>query len=394
MIDSPTDIASIRQELPGVTTQIHMNTASFGPLLRCVPPAMNAWLEKECFEGRLGMAAYASMGALYDEARGDLARFVNAGSDEITLTGNTGEGLNIVCLGLDWQPGDEIIITDHEHISLLVLVHHIRDRYGVTVRVAELGPGLQQPAEEAIAKLITPRTRLIILSHISFMTGAVMNVRAVSDLAHQSDILVLVDGAQSAGVIPIDVKELGIDFYAFPMQKWLCGPDGTGALYVRRDVLDRIRLTYVGGWFSLTYTGLQSWIFRDAAQRFELGGRQTAGVAGQLACLRWLEETATFAWVYSRISAVNTYAYAAIDDIPGTNIHTPRPGASGLLTFSLEGHSPAAIVPWLQHEHNIHIRAMFEHNALRVSTGFFNTEEEIDQLAHALRTWQQKGGQV
>lgn len=394
MIDSPTDIASIRRELPGVTTQIHMNTASFGPLLRCVPPAMNAWLEKECFAGRLGMAAYASMGALYDEARDQLARFVHANSDEIALTGNTGEGLNIVCHGFDWQPGDEIIITDHEHISLLVLVHYLRDRYEVTVRVAELGPGLEQSAEEAIATLITPRTRLIILSHISFMTGAVMNVRAVAELAHQSDIPVLVDGAQSAGVIPIDVNELGVDFYAFPMQKWLCGPDGTGALYVRREALERVRLTYVGGWFSLTYTGLQSWIFKDSAQRFELGGRQTAGVAGQIACLRWLEDVATYEWVYNRISALNTYAYEAVGDIPGTTIHTPQPGASGLLTFSLDGYSPAPIVPWLQHEHNIHVRAMFEHNALRVSTGFFNTEAEIDQLAHALRIWQQQGGHV
>ncbi|HEY0736333.1 MAG TPA: aminotransferase class V-fold PLP-dependent enzyme [Herpetosiphonaceae bacterium] len=394
MIDPTVDRTSVREELPGVTTQIHLNTASFGPLLRCVSPAINAWLEKECFEGRLGMAAYAAMGALYDEARGHLARFMNAQSDEIALTGNTGEGLNIVCHGLDWQSGDEIIITDHEHISLLVLVHYIRDRYGVTVRVADLGPGLQQPAEEAIARLITPRTRLIILSHISFMTGAVMNVRAVSDLAHQSGILVLADGAQSAGVIPIDVKELGVDFYAFPMQKWLCGPDGTGALYVRRDVLDRLQLTYVGGWFSLNYTGLKSWIFKESAQRFELGGRQTAGVAGQIACLRWLEEIATFEWVYNRISALNAYAYDAVSAIPGAQIHTPRSGASGLLTFSLEGHNPAPIVPWLQHEHKIHVRAMFEYNALRVSTNFFNIEEEIDQLAEALRIWQRRGGQL
>jgi len=388
MLDSIIDVASIRQELPSVTAHIYMNTASFGPLLRCVPQAMDAWLQKECFEGRLGMSTYESMGKLYAEARSYIARLLNADIDEIALTGNTGEGLNIICQGLKWQPGDEVIITDHEHISLVVLLHYIRDRYGITIRVAELGPGLEQPAEEAIARLITPCTRLIVLSHVSFMTGAIPNVRAVAELAHQSDILVLVDGAQSAGVIPIDVKALGIDFYAFPMQKWLCGPDGTGALYVRREVLEQVQLTYVGGWFSLTYQGLREWTFHNSAQRFELGGRQTAAVAGQIASLRWLEETATYQWVFERISFLNRYVYDVIKDIAGIKVLTPYPGASGLITFTLDGHSVGPIVPWLQREQDIYVRAIFEHNALRVSAGFYNTEEEIDRLAQALRKWQ------
>lgn len=388
MIDATIDKAYIRQQLPGIAEHIYMNAASFGPLLRCVPPAMDAWMQKECFEGRLGMSTYEAMGKLYAEARSAVARLLHADADEIALTGNTGEGLNIVCQGLEWQAGDEVIITDHEHISLLVLLYYIRDRYGVVIRVAELGPGLEKPAEEAIAALITPRTRLIVLSHISFMTGAVPNIQAVTELAHRQNVLVLVDGAQAAGVIPIDVRELGADFYAFPMQKWLCGPDGTGALYIRRDLIEKLHMSYVGGWFSLTYTGLQSWIFQKSAQRFELGGRQTAGVAGQIAALRWLEETATYQWIFERIAFLNRYVYEAIKDIGGIHIHTPQPGASGLLTFSLDGYKVGPIVPWLQQEQDIYVRAIFEHNALRVSTGFYNTEQEIDHLARALRLWQ------
>ena len=388
MIDSTLNREYIRQELPGIAEHTYMNTASFGPLLRCVPPAMNSWMQKECFEGRLGMSTYEAMGNLYAEARSATARLLHANVDEIALTGNTGEGLNIVCRGLDWQAGDEVIITDHEHISLLVLLYFIRDRYGVIIRVAELGPGLERPAEEAIAGLITPRTRLIVLSHISFMTGAVPHIRAVTDLAHEHGVLVLVDGAQSAGVIPVDVKALGADFYAFPMQKWLCGPDGTGALYVRCEVLEQIHMTYVGGWFSLTYKGLREWTFQDSARRFELGGRQTAGVAGQIASLRWLEETATYPWIFERISFLNRYVYEAIKDIAGIRVLTPAPGASGLLTFTLEGNPVGPLVPWLQQEQDIYVRAIFEHNALRVSTGFYNTEQEIDHLAQALHLWQ------
>src|SRR5215472_2504443 len=121
MLDSTPNIVDVRRELPGIATHTYLNTASFGPLLRCVPPAMNAWLQKECFEGRLGMSTYEAMGKLYAEARGYIARLLNADIDEIALSGNTGEGLNIICQGLKWQPGDEVIITDHEHISLIVL---------------------------------------------------------------------------------------------------------------------------------------------------------------------------------------------------------------------------------------------------------------------------------
>ena len=320
MLESPVSTSYVRQELPGVTNYIHMNTASFGPLLRCVPVAMGEWLQKECSEGRLGMATYEAMGKLYAEARGFLAHLLNANSDEIALTGNTGEGLNIVCRGIDWQPWDEVIITDHEHISLLVVLHYLRDHYGVVIRVAELGPRLERSAEDAIAELINGRTRLIVLSHISFMTGAVLNVGAVAERAHRSDVLVLVDGAQSAGVIPIDVKALGADFYALPMQKWLCGPDGAGALYVRREALERLRLVHLGGWFSLTYTGLREWVFQSSAQRFELGGRQSAGVAGQIACLRWMKETVTYQWIFERIAFLNTYAYEAIKALPAIRV--------------------------------------------------------------------------
>jgi L-cysteine/cystine lyase len=388
MIEASIDIASIRQELPSVTNHIYMNAASFGPLLRCVPEAMNAWLERECFEGRPGMATFESMGKLYADARGHIARFLNANIDEIALTGNTGEGLNIVCQGLKWRPGDEIIITDHEHISLIILLHYIRDRYGVTIRVAELGPGLEQPAEEAIARLITPRTRLIVLSHVSFMTGAILNVRSVAGLAHRSGIPVLVDGAQSAGVIPIDVKDLGVDFYAFPMQKWLCGPDGTGALYVRREVLEQVQLSYVGGWFSLAIKGSGEWSFQESAQRFELGGRHTAAVAGQIASLRWLETTPTYGWIFKRIASLNSYAYEVMKDIAGIKVLTPHAGTSGLLTFTIDGHTAGPMASWLQNEQQIHLRALPEQNALRISTGFYNTEEEVDCLAQALRRWQ------
>jgi L-cysteine/cystine lyase len=348
--------------------------------------AMDQWMQQEWSAGRLGMAAYEAMASVYAEARAALARLLRVESDEIALIENTGEGLNIICYGFNWQPGDEIILTSHEHISLLALLDQVRARYGVVLRVADLGSAGDRPADQVIGALISSRTRLVVLSHVSFMTGAVLDVRAVAELAHRSNIPVLVDGAQSVGVIPVDVRAMDVDFYAFPMQKWLCGPDGTGALYVRRASLELLQPTYVG-WYVLQFEGMQ-WRFHDSARRFELGGRQTAAVAGQIAILRWLEETVTFQWIYQRIASLNRAVATALKDIPGLTVLTPRPGSSGLLTFHLADTDEGELVHWLQHEQDIFVRAIHEHAAVRVSTGFYNTEEEIERLALALRQWQ------
>src|ERR1019366_3110310 len=110
-----------------------------------------------------------------------------------------------------------------------------RERYGIVVRKADLGPLADRPALEAISPLVTERTRLISLSHVTWTTGARLDIGAVTRFGRERGIPVVIDGAQSAGAIPIDVKALDVDFYAIPMQKWLCGPDGTGALYAKKE---------------------------------------------------------------------------------------------------------------------------------------------------------------
>ena len=161
-----------------------------------------------------------------------MARLLNADLDEIALTDNTGEGLNIISNGIQWHESDEVITTNHEHMSLLAPLYQLRDRYGIVIRFADIGPIAERPVLKAIADLVTPRTRLISISHVTWTTGAVLNISEVGYMGREWGIPVLIDGAQSAGAIPVDVKTLGVDFYAMPMQKWLCGPDGTGALYV------------------------------------------------------------------------------------------------------------------------------------------------------------------
>ncbi len=380
-----TTLQSVRQEMPTTTSCIYLNTGTFGPLPTCAIESMQQYLQDQLKKGRLGTAAFESMTAIYEEARKRVAHLLHADQQEIALTDNTGEGLNIISYGIHWQEGDEVITTNHEHISLLAPLYQIRDRYGIIIHKADLGPVADRPVLQAIADLVTPRTRLISLSHVTWSTGAVLNIREVARMGRELGIPVLIDGAQSAGAIPIDVKALGVDFYAIPMQKWLCGPDGTGALYVRREALDYVMPTYVG-YFSIKHEEDVEWELHKHAQRFEAGGRQTAALLGQSTVLKWLEETVSHEWLFERISSLSTYAYNALQRLPGITMLTPEPGASGLVSFTLEGRDVTEVVNTLRDNHNIYIRNIPSTKALRISTGFYNTEEEIDSLMQALRT--------
>ncbi|GER85934.1 hypothetical protein KDW_00960 [Dictyobacter vulcani] len=217
-------LEEIRNTMPALTAQIYLNTGTFGPLPACVPEAITARIQKEWQDGRLGAAGFESIAQISTQARQHVARLLHCLPEEVTLTDNTGEGLNIVCYGLDWQAGDEVITTNHEHISALAPLYQIRDRSGIVIHQADLGMHADHSARTAIEALITPRTRLIVLSHVTWTTGAILDIQAVGTLGRELNIPVLIDGAQSAGNIPIDVHSLGVDFYALPMQKWLCGP--------------------------------------------------------------------------------------------------------------------------------------------------------------------------
>lgn len=378
-----TQVQRVRQEMPAATAHLYLNTGTFGPLPTCVTHAMQERMQKEWSEGRLGAQFFEGLSEIYGNARRGVARLLHATEDEIALTDNTGEGMNVISYGFNWQAGDEVVTTNHEHFSALAPLYQIRDRFGIVVREADLGERADLPLLTAISEQVTERTRLIVISHVTWSTGTLLDIASVGRMGRERGIPVLVDGAQSAGAVPINVKELDVDFYAIPMQKWLCGPDGTGALYVRKEALPYVTSTYVGYW-SAKHEENREWALNDNAQRFELGGRQTAALAGQSAVLDWLDQFVGFDWLYSRISDLHSYAWHELQKVPGLNMITPRPGATGLLSFTLKDKAEEEVVKTLNEQHNINIRSISSLHALRVSTGFYNTREEIDTLAQTL----------
>jgi L-cysteine/cystine lyase len=378
-----THLQRIRQEMPATTSRMYLNTGTFGPMPSCVLQAMQERLQHEWSDGRIGTEAYESTRALYTKARSNIARLLDADMQEITLTNNTGEGMNIISYGFNWREGDEVITTNHEHTNALAPLYQIRDRYGIVIRVADLGPQGDRPALEAVSGLVTSRTRLIDISHVTWTTGAVLDVRSIGQMGREHGIPVLIDGAQSAGAIPVHVKDLKVDFYAIPMQKWLCGPDGSGGLYIRRESQHYVTPTYVG-YKSVKHEEGVEWALEESAQCFDAGGRSPANLAGLVAALDWLEEFVGYKWLFERISSLHAYTCHALKSIPGLTLLTPIQGASGLVTFKLERANVEEVVTRLKGEHNIYIRSIPSIEALRISTGFYNTEEEIDTLVRAL----------
>ena len=378
-----THVQHIRQEMPATTAHTYLNTGTFGPLPTCAIQAMQGYLTAQLQHGRIGTQSFERMTNTFDDARTRLARLLNTTAQEIALTDNTGEGMNIVSYGINWREGDEVITTNHEHISALAPLYQIRDRYGVKLRIADLGTKAGRSAPDIIAPLITEHTRMIVLSHVTWTTGAVLDVSAVTQLGREHGIPVLIDGAQSAGDIRLDMKALDVDFYAMPMQKWLCGPDGNGALYINNRSRHLLQPTYVG-YMSVKHEPGIEWELEEGAKCFELGGRQQAAWAGMAAILNWMENTVGYEWLYARILSLATYAYHALSKVSDIELLTPESGKSGIISFTIEGLKDDEVVKSLNEQHNMLIRNIPSTHAIRISTSFYNTEEEIDTLVQAL----------
>ncbi|MBN1220485.1 MAG: aminotransferase class V-fold PLP-dependent enzyme [Anaerolineae bacterium] len=380
-------ITQIRQMMPAVRNQVYLNTGTCGPLSTLTIETMNQANTLELEAGRADLSGFKLLGETIDELRGAFARLVKARPEEIALTHHTTEGINIVAHGLRWQPGDEVVTTTSEHEGGLLPVYALGQRYGVQVKVIDISP---ESVVEQLEAAITARTRLLVFSHVLWNTGARLPLAEIVAMAHYHHVLTLVDGAQSAGSIPLDLPASGVDFYALPGQKWLCGPEGTGALYVRQDRLGLVAPTFVG--YS-TLEDVNGYDFtgyflpaRNSARRYEVGTLYRPGFKGMAANLKWLEETVGWDWIYQRIELMAEYARNALQTLPGVTILTPPGPQAGLVTFNVESLDPAKTMAKLAKD-GIILRYIRHPYALRISTGFYNSEEDIDRLVSALRTY-------
>ncbi len=377
-----------RAEMPVTGRKTYLNTGTAGPLARVTQEALEAGGRFDYETGRGTFSSFPALLADIADLRTRFAALMGVSEDEVALTHHTTDGINIVAHGLDWRAGDEIVTTSAEHESGLLPLYVQKRRHGVVVKVVDIGP--EDSTDEIAVKLgraIGPRTRLIAISHVNWNTGLRMPIECIAAIARERGVLTLVDGAQSAGAIPLDLASSGVDFYAVPAQKWLCGPEGIGALWVRAESLALLEPTFIG-FFSLVDTSSYdlSGNFMPAAgaRRFEVGTVYRPAVKAMCANLQWLSEELGWRWIHARIAALAEHARRALLRIPEVEMVTPPGAGSGLVTFALHGYDPRRVVAELERS-DVVLRNLHDPEALRVSTGFFNDDEDIARLVEGLR---------
>lgn len=387
-------VQAIREEMPAVLQTVYLNTGTCGPLPRRTVAAMQRAQEAELLHGRIAPDHYPELAGALHGVKEVVASVVGCDASELALCRHTTDGMNMAIGGYAWQPGDEIVTSNIEHPSGLLPIFLAKRRFGVEVRVADIGIG-EGSTEDIVAAFeqqITSRTRMIMLSHIPYTTGTVLPLKEIVAMAHSHDVLVTVDAAQSYGQIALDLHALEVDYYAMPGQKWMCGPEGTGVFYARAESRERIEPTVIGPFGiemeSLDYLG-GTYVPSKGSAYFDVGSVNLPLLVGQRTSTEWIRDEVGVAWATERIAALGKYAAGLLSGLDGVRVVTPRERMAGLVTFVVEGIDPEDLMNRLYREHNITLRFVTKYinnpRANRLSAGFYNTESDLDRLAEAIR---------
>lgn len=381
--DQSSKVEAIRAEMPYAQKNAFLNAGSFGPIPQRTMDAIQDYMKLEFEEGR----SFQREAETKTTAREAAAIAFQTPARSVALTRHTTDGMNIGIMGLNWEPGDELIITDTEHPGGQYPAYVVARRFGVQPRRVNLGDG-SADVVGAIEAAITSKTRMIVTSHLTWNTGTVLPIKEIQELATRNNLLLVCDAAQSAGSVPANLGELGIDVYATPGQKWLCGPEGTGATFLSERGIERLYQTVVGG-SSMQYGAIEhigGYVLpQSGANRFEVAGVNQPAVAGYTSSVSWIGQELGMDWVHQRIASLGQYAWDKLSKVDGVTILTPKDRMAGLVSFTVDGVEPPALVERLAQDQVI-IRNIGFPVCSRLSTGFYNTEQDIDKAAAAIDT--------
>ncbi len=317
------------------------------------------------------------------------ARLFGADPSEMTLTSCATEGINIVVDGLPLKRGDEVITTTHEHVGGILAWLARQKLDGIVLRWFEPSTTNREENVERLSRLITDRTRVISVSHVTTTTGQELPVREIAQLAKEKGLWYFLDGAQVPGMKPLNVKEIGCDFYAASGHKWLLGPKRTGLLYVRKELLDTVRPIFVGAYsdngFDLQTGKIE---FHPTAQRYEYGTYNVPLIVGLGAAMDFLQ-TIGMENVWKRNRALSTRVYEGLSEIRDVEILSPRrtDDRGAMVTFRMLNMKVEKLQSLLAEKYKLRTRFVGEANlnGLRISTHLYNTFEEVERLVKGVK---------
>jgi cysteine desulfurase/selenocysteine lyase len=324
-----------------------------------------------------------------------VAKFLNAGSeDEIVFNSGTTEGINLIAYGWampNMQAGDEIILSVMEHHANIVPWHFLRERMGVVIKWVDVdATGALDP--QAVIDAITPRTKLIAITHLSNVLGTRVDVKTITAAAHEKGVAVLVDGSQAAVHMPVDVADIGCDFYAVTGHK-LYGPSGSGAIYIKAERMAEMR-PFIGGGDMIREVSKDAVIYNDAPMKFEAGTPgivQTIGLGVALEYMMGLGMDN----IAAHEDALRDYTVERLGGLNWLQVQGTTPDKGAIFSFTLDGAAHAHDISTILDKKGVAVRAgqhctgpLMEHLGLnatcRASFGVYNTKAEVDVLVEAL----------
>jgi L-cysteine/cystine lyase len=360
-IRSVSDLAALRSEFPVLERLSYLNAGTNGPVPRRAADAARDAVLQQANHGRGGAPFFEAVIGAAEALRVRVAGVIGCEPTELALTGSTTDGVNAVLSALELEPGDEVLTSDEEHPGVLAPLAGQRDRRGVSIRVVPF---------DSVAEEVRPNTKLVAVSHVSWITGRVIDTNALA----AAGAPVLLDGAQSLGAIPVDVGELGCDFYAAAGQKWLCGPNGLGYLYLRGERLAGLAAPWLSyGSVADPEHALDS-APEQTAKRFDMGMVPPDHSAWALAALDVLEEPGL---ARAQQHARGLAARLAVMLEERGAVLAPR-GDCTLVSWEEE--DPPAVTERLFAK-GILVRHLPGGRYVRASVGAWSSQEELNRLA-------------
>ena len=387
-----------RQKFPALTNKIYFNYGGQGPMPQSAMDAVTHTQQYIQEMGPFGAEVYSWISPQMQSTREAIASILGVTKDTITLTGNVTVGCNISMWGINWQVGDHLLISDCEHPGVIGTAREISRRFGVEVSTFPLMESLNlgDPVS-VIAENLRPCTRLVVLSHVLWNTGQVLPLDKIVKLCKEpsrgNNCLVLVDGAQSVGVLPLNnltsLTELGVDFYAFTGHKWLCGPAGVGGLYVHPQAREQLQPTFIGLDGVITNSQAQPIGWQPDGRRYEVSTLSVPLYSGLREAIATHNEWGTGEERYEQICHKSAYLWQKLTELPHIKCLKDSPPASGLVSFEMTNNQTnSKLVQYLESSLppvKILTRTIASPNCIRVSIHYLTLESEMDELIGSIQ---------
>jgi len=376
------DLSTIKQDFPAAERISYLNTGTVGIMPGPVQEKLFSCLRWYYDYGPALPEARQRYREDLQWARGVLARFLGVGEDETEFVSDTTAGMNAVIGSLRLRPGDEVIVSDVEHYVGRVLWEYVAKRRGIEVVVARSDSGSVTAAD--VEPLLTDRTRVISLSHVSFSTGGRLEISAIGEMAREHDIFVLVDGAQSAGALDFCVGDLNCHAFAFAGYKWCLGPEGSGGLYIDRSAFEQLKPPTValGAVDDIDLDG--NYTLKRGARLFAPSTRGYMDTMGLAHSLQYLHDIGMDV-VQRRVHQLTDKFCRAAEDMSRVSLVTPRAfeRRAGLIAFRLadvddEQSMRDMAADFLQR--GVHLRIVPRPLAFRASFHLYNDEDDVEAL--------------